>query len=245
MNLLSCLALSSVLLGLITPIDAADISPYRKLSPPPLADLTLDDAFWSPRIRVNHEVTLPYCFDICESTGRVDNFRKAAGLMQGPFVGIWFNDSDVYKVLQAAACATTLRPDPALEKLADDVIRAIAAAQQSDGYLFCFFTIDHPEQRWKNIVNPARHEMYCTGHLIEAAAADYELTGKRELLDVARKLADHIGPCRRLAPSARPRPYRSLTSPDASRPQALPPRFHRAASARRPAQAPRSCHGPR
>ena len=165
---------------------------HRKLSALPLADVRIADAFWAPRIETCRRATLPYCFEMCEKTGRIDNFAKAAGLIDGKFEGIWFNDSDVYKVLEGAAYVLGTHPDAELNGLADEVIAKIAAAQRPDGYLFCFFTIDNPDQRLKNIVSPARHELYCMGHMIEAAAVHHQMTGKRDMLRVACKLADHL-----------------------------------------------------
>ncbi len=172
---------------------SAERPPHHRLSAPAIRDVEIADAFWTPRIETSRRVTLPYCFKTCEETGRISNFVKAAGQLEGPFVGIWFNDSDVYKVLDGAAYVLGTRRDDTLDRLTDDVIAKIAAAQQPDGYLFCFYTIANADQRWKNIVKPARHELYCTGHLIEAGAVHHEMTGKRNLLDVACKLADHIG----------------------------------------------------
>ncbi len=167
--------------------------PYQRLVPPAIRDVQIADGFWGPRIKTCREVTLPYCFDTCQQTGRISNFAKAAGLMEGKFEGIWFNDSDVYKVLEGAAYVLGTQSDPALDKLTGRVIETVAAAQQPDGYLYCFFTIDNPDQRFQNIRRPARHELYCMGHLIEAGAVHHEMTGKRNLLEVACKLADHIG----------------------------------------------------
>src|SRR5439155_5537995 len=84
----------------------------------------------------------------------------------------------------------TLKPDPALEKRADAIIDLVAAAQQPDGYLNTYYTLVKPKERWKNIQHG--HELYCAGHLIEAAVAYHQATGKRKFLDVAIKLADHI-----------------------------------------------------
>jgi len=175
-----------------SPDDAPAEPPYRALTAPGIGDVQMADAFWAPKMKTCREVTLPYAFDLCEKTGRIGNFVKAAGRMEGKFEGIWFNDSDVYKVLQGAAYELAAKPDPELDKLVDATIAKIAAAQQPDGYLFCFYTIDHPEQRFKNIHPTARHELYCMGHMIEAGAVHFEMTGKRNMLEVARKLADHI-----------------------------------------------------
>ncbi len=200
MKLLQILVLVAVLASSCIPAARAEqpaagdavSPPHRKLSAPPLADVRIADAFWAPRLQTCRRVTLPYCFEMCEKTGRIDNFAKAAGLIDGKFEGIWFNDSDVYKVIEGAAYVLGTHGDPELNRLANEVIAKIAAAQRPDGYLFCFFTIDNPDQRLKNIVSPARHELYCMGHLIEAAAADHQMTGKRDMLRVACKLADHL-----------------------------------------------------
>lgn len=180
-------------LSFAMPADAQSSRPRQRLLAAKIADVRIDDAFWAPRIKTCREVTLPYCFETCEKTGRISNFAKAAGLIDGKFEGIWFNDSDVYKVLQGAAYVLATHSHARLDKLTDEVISKIAAAQQPSGYLFCFFTIDNPDQRFKSIVNPARHELYCMGHMIEAGAVHHEMTGKRNLLEVACKLADHIG----------------------------------------------------
>jgi DUF1680 family protein len=178
--------------GQCSPDGAFVIAPYRGLVAPAIGEVQIADEFWAPRIKTCREVTLPYAFEVCERTGRISNFVKAAGRIGGKFEGIWFNDSDVYKLLQGAAYELGARYDPELDKLTDDVIAKIAAAQQPDGYLFCFFTIDHIDQRFKNIHPKARHELYCMGHMIEAGAVHFEMTGKRNMLEVARRLADHV-----------------------------------------------------
>ena len=142
------------------------------------------------RLQTNRERSLPHNFKWCEQTGRISNFVKAAGAMPGKFQGIFFNDSNVYKVLEGASYSLADRPDPALEKLVDGVIAKIAAAQQKDGYLDCYYTLVEPGKRWTNL--PMTHELYCAGHLMEAAVAHWRATGKRTLLDVAIKLADCI-----------------------------------------------------
>ncbi|MCY3022130.1 MAG: glycoside hydrolase family 127 protein [Planctomycetota bacterium] len=157
----------------------------------PFTDVKVDDAFWAPRIKINREKVLPVNFKFCETTGRISNFAKAGGLMQGKFEGIYFNDSDVYKVLEGAAYSLAHQRDAELEKLSDDVIAKIASAQQPDGYLYSFYTVRKElNKRWSN--EKDMHETYCAGHLIEAAVAYFQATGKRAFLDVAIKLADHI-----------------------------------------------------
>ncbi|MFC0389798.1 glycoside hydrolase family 127 protein [Paenibacillus mendelii] len=110
------------------------------------------------------------------------------GLLEGEFEGIYYNDSDVYKVLEGAAYAIMTDRDPVLESEIDRIIDLIAAAQESDGYLCTYFTLEAPERKWTDM---EKHEMYNGGHLIEAAVAYFEATGKRKLLDVACRMADH------------------------------------------------------
>ncbi len=164
----------------------------------PFTAVTLQDQFWAPRFERNREVTIPHIMEQNEITGRVDNFRKGAGLMEGRYEGRRFNDTDIYKVVEAASYAINQQPDPELEAQLDQLIELIGAAQQDDGYLFPALTID-PEnpalgvgnERWIH-VSAGSHELYNAGHLIEAAVAHYQATGKRSLLDIAIRFADRI-----------------------------------------------------
>ena len=88
----------------------------------PFTEVKLQDAFWAPRLATNRAKSLPHNFQWCEQTGRISNFDKAAGTIEGKFEGIYFNDSDVYKVLEGAAYSLADHPDPALEKTVDKVI---------------------------------------------------------------------------------------------------------------------------
>ena len=160
------------------------------LAPVPFPDVHIDDAFWGPRLRVNRTSTVEANLRQCEITGRIKNFAVAAGLEKGKHEGELFNDSDVYNVLEGVAYTLADRRDAELEKRADAIIDLIAAAQQPDGYLDTYYTLVEPQNRWKNV--QYGHELYCAGHLIEAAVAYQQATGKHKLLDVARKLADHI-----------------------------------------------------
>lgn len=167
------------------------------IKPVPFTDVQINDNFWQPRMETNRTVTIPYDFKKCEETGRIDNFAKAGGLMEGEFVGIRFNDSDVFKVIEGASYSLSLHPDPELEKYLDELIVKIAAAQEDDGYLYTTRTID-PEnpaknagkERWSYMIHS--HELYNVGHMYEAAVAYYQANGKRSLLDVALKNANLI-----------------------------------------------------
>lgn len=167
------------------------------IQPLPFTNVTIRDKFWKRRIDTAINVTIPYDFKKCEETGRIDNFAKAAGLMPGPHQGIYYNDSDVFKVVQGAAYALRHAPNPELEAYLDELIDKFAAAQEDDGYLYTARTID-PEnapahcgpERWSILA--VNHELYNVGHMYEAAVAYYDATGKRKFLDVALKNADLI-----------------------------------------------------
>jgi DUF1680 family protein len=175
--------------ALIVPatLRAADDYPIR---PPAMRDVRTADGFWGRRLEINRAVTLPHVLDQCERSGRLANFAKAAGKAAGAFQGLLFDDSDVYKAIEGAACTLVHHPDAALEARLDQLIADIVAAQQPDGYLNTYFTLAEPQQRWADLRN--KHELYCAGHLFEAAVAHHEATGKRTLLDVATRLADHV-----------------------------------------------------
>src|SRR5687768_6358054 len=136
----------------------------------PFTAVSVADAFWTPRLETNQRVTIPFALDKCEETGRIDNFAKAGRLMSGEFRGLYYDDSDVFKVIEGAAYSLASHPDAALDHRLDEVIAKIAAAQELDGYLYTNRTIDpsnvQPQagpQRWSNI--KASHELYNVGHL--------------------------------------------------------------------------------
>ena len=122
-----------------------------------------------------------------EKSHALENFRIAAGIHQGHHYGWVFQDSDVYKWLEAAAYSLMEEMDEDLKRTADSVVDLIAQAQEEDGYLGTYFTIEEPERKFKSLMNS--HELYCAGHFMEAAAAYYEATGNRKVLDTAKKLA--------------------------------------------------------
>ncbi|MHC1772331.1 MAG: glycoside hydrolase family 127 protein [Flexilinea sp.] len=125
-----------------------------------------------------------------EPTHCIENFRIAAGEKEGLFQGVVFQDSDVYKWLETVAYCIENGSGVQYEEIADGVIDLLARAQQPDGYLNTYFTIQKPESRFTNLIEG--HELYCAGHLIEAATAYYEATGKDKLLHIAQRFADLI-----------------------------------------------------
>jgi DUF1680 family protein len=196
----SVLGMSNLLaawLSAVAPVGAD--SGAERLAAVPFQDVHITDAFWIPRIATNRTATIEANLRQCEVTGRIKNFAVAGKLEAGKHEGALYNDSDVYKVIEGIAYALSTNRDPDLEKRTDTIIDKIAAAQQPDGYLNTYYTLVEPQNRWKNIAHG--HELYCSGHLMEAAVAYHQATGKRKLLDVACKLADHIatifGPGRR------------------------------------------------
>jgi len=149
-------------------------------------------------METNRAVTIPHAFSMCEKEGRLDNFAIAAGLQQGEHRGIYpFDDTDVYKTLEGASYALMIKEDPHLEAYLDSVIALMGAAQEEDGYLYTVRTnkVDRlkrwfGDQRWSKL--DGSHELYNAGHLFEAAAAHYQATGKRNLLNIALRFADLI-----------------------------------------------------
>ena len=150
----------------------------------------ITDNFWKPKLEKVSLVTIPVCIDQTEvKTPRINNFEIAAGKRKGKFKGIFYDDSDVFKALEAMAYSIKNHPDLAMEKKADDWIELIAAAQLADGYINTYYSLQFPEKRWTDM---SMHEDYNGGHLIEAAVAYYDATGKRKLLDVAIRFANHF-----------------------------------------------------
>src|SRR5215204_6036537 len=164
-------------------------SAYAKLRPVPVDAVQIDDAFWAPRRRQNREATLPSQHRQLWETGRFDNLLRVTGKFDGPFQGRYFNDSDVYKWLEAASWSLATDPDPELERQIDEAIAVVEAAQQPDGYLNSYFALERADQRW---TDHDLHEMYCAGHLFQAAVAHHRATGSTRLLDVATRFADNI-----------------------------------------------------
>ncbi len=173
-----------------------DSKAQSALTPVPLADVRIRDAFWSQTQTLVRDVVIPFQWDAlndrvpgAEPSHAIENFRIVAGEATGEFKGMVFQDSDVAKWLEAVGYSLKTHPDPALEALADSAIDLIAKAQQPDGYLNTWFQLKEPGKRWTNLLEC--HELYSAGHMMEAAVAYYEGTGKRKLLDVMCRFADH------------------------------------------------------
>ena len=161
----------------------------KRLEPASLDKVAVDGPFWVERLATNRVVTLPIEYKQLETTGRIAALKLdwRPGDPAPPHI---FWDSDVAKWIEAAAYSLATHPDADLERLVDSVIDLIADAQQDDGYLNTHFTVVEPENRWTNLRE--MHELYCAGHLVEAAVAYFEGTGKRRLLDVLCRYIDVI-----------------------------------------------------
>ncbi len=180
----------AVLASAGVPSLAAD-APLLKLRPVPFNDVQIHDSFWSPRQEVNRTASLPLNFEMLEKSGNIRNFELAAARAVSGFTGPVFMDSDLHKALEAASYSLASHPDPALEKRLDEIVAKLAAAQLADGYLDSYYIVKEPGRRWTNLRD--NHELYCAGHMIEAAVAHFRATGKTNFLTVATRLADHIG----------------------------------------------------
>lgn len=164
---------------------------------PHLPVVQIKDPFWSSYTELVRNTVIPYQWDAlndrvkdAEPSYAIRNFRIAAGFETGEFGGFIFQDSDLAKWLEAVGYSLAAHSDPELEKTADEAIDLIAAAQHENGYLNTYFTIKEPGKQWTNLTDA--HELYCAGHMIEAAVAYYNGTGKRKLLDIMCRFADYI-----------------------------------------------------
>jgi hypothetical protein len=180
----------------------------------PLTDVRFTDEFWRPRLEINRTVTIPHIVKQNEGwagaggavISRVNNFLKAAHTLDGAYQGQRYNDTDVYKIIEAASYSLAAHPDAALDKHVDALIAIVAAAQEPDGYLYTPRTVDPKNpppgvgpERWSYL--HTSHELYDQGHMYEAAVAHFQATGKRTFLKVAIKSADLV--CKVFGPNAR------------------------------------------
>lgn len=164
----------------------------------PLKDIEITDVLFGGYVKKVSEKIIPHQWKIlnnqlaeAEPTYCIDNFRIAAGELTGERKGVVFQDTDLYKWLESVAYCIAGGSGQEYEKLADEVIDLIGRAQEPDGYLNTYYTVNAPEKKWTNLVEG--HELYTAGHMIEAAVAYYEATGKEAFLNIARKNADLIG----------------------------------------------------
>lgn len=170
------------------------------ITPVNIQNVKLTDAFWLPIIKKVQEKTIEYAIQKCEEEGRMDNFLIAGGKMQGSVKGqMPFDDTDVYKIIEGASNTLISEPNPKLETLLDSLISIVKIGQEKDGYLTTWRTINpaKPPAPWVPVIEGKRweslqisHELYNSGHMIEAAVVHFQATGKKNFLDIAIKNAD-------------------------------------------------------
>ncbi len=160
-----------------------------KYRSPRLSEVRLQDGFLFPRQRTNGKVTIPSAVRQCRDTGRIDAFRLQwrPGMAKQPHI-YW--DSDFAKVLEGMALQLLVEPNAGLAAELDEYVDLVISAQQPDGFLNTYFIQVEPEKRWKKLISD--HELYCAGHLMEAAVAHFQATGQRKFLDCLCRYADYI-----------------------------------------------------
>jgi DUF1680 family protein len=175
------------------------LSPHARLHPVPISAVTMGEGFWKPRLEANRTKAIPRLLELLEEHGVVDNFRRLSGRKQCKRRGPLFTDSDLYKWMEAAAWTLAASDDAAVRASLDRIIDEVLAAQCDDGYLNTYFVDERADKRWSDLGRA--HELYCAGHLFQAAVAHYRATGSDVLLDGAKRYADYIasefGPGRR------------------------------------------------
>lgn len=165
-------------------------SNFLALNKVDLGAVEIKDGLWKNRRRIIRSVSLPTQFQQLKQYGNIDNFRFAAKGNDGSFHGMRFADTDVYKWVEAASYALEKEGDRELEERVNELINLASRAQEKNGYLDTYFSLVEPNKKWTNL--GMMHEMYCAGHLFEAAVAYNKATNKDTLLSVATNFADHI-----------------------------------------------------
>ncbi|WP_176011614.1 glycoside hydrolase family 127 protein [Victivallis sp. Marseille-Q1083] len=159
---------------------------YRNCS---IKEVQLRDGYLKPRQDSCRTVTVPSSLEKCRTTGRIDALKLdwREPMENKPHI---FWDSDVAKVLEGVAYLLGQQPDEALAAEFDEIVGRLTAAQQPDGYLNSYFTTVEPDKRWTNLHEA--HELYCAGHLLEAAVAAKEMLGRQDFLDTMCRYMDYI-----------------------------------------------------
>ena len=162
-------------------------SSYRVLSN---RAVKFTSGFWIQRQTVNHNAGLKHAYTMLNKAGNLHNLKIAAGWESGQYRGMNFADENVYKWLEALGWELGRAPDEELQALADEVISLIAAVQQPDGYLNSYYQVVEPDHKWTDL--DFSHEMYCAGHLMQAAIAFKRAQNDERLLEIVCRLANHI-----------------------------------------------------
>ena len=181
-------------------------SAHAQMQTIPIHAVKMGEGFWTPRMRVNIEKSIPAMLDLLEQHGVVDNFRRLSGRKNAPRRGPLYTDSDVYKWIEAVAFVLQSGDRPDLRAKVDSLTGEILAAQEPSGYLNTYWVEDRAAQRFTQ--QTRGHELYCLGHLLQAAIAYYRATGNRKLMDGGIRFADYMvenfGPTKRPALTGHP-----------------------------------------
>ncbi len=163
--------------------------PFHEIN---VKNVKIDDKFWNKRIRSAVENIVPYQWRVLNDqepgaapSHAVMNFKIAAGMELGEFYGYQFQDSDLAKWIEAASFSLIYQDSPQVRAALDQAISIIEKAQQPDGYLDTHYILKKPDKKWQEIAHG--HELYCTGHMLEAAVAYYTVTGSERLLKIMEK----------------------------------------------------------
>src|SRR5699024_6608675 len=171
--------------------------------------IKVNDKFWERYFKLIRDEMIPYQWNVLhdqenitidkerddenipsEKSHAIQNLKIAAGLAEGDHYGWLFQDSDVYKWLEAASNSYAIHPDEKLLSMMDEVISLIEAAQDEDGYISTYYQINNPKLKFRRLFES--HELYCAGHLIEAAVAHYKATGSERLITVSNQFVQCI-----------------------------------------------------
>ncbi len=181
-------------------------SPYARLHGVPIRAVRMDEGFWQARMRINVERSIPSMLDELEQHGVMDNFRRLTGASKAPRRGPLYTDSDIYKWMEAVAYVLQSGDRPNLRAAIDRLTDEILAAQEPSGYLNTYYVDDRKDKRFTEMYRS--HELYCLGHLLQAAIAYYRATGNRKLLDGGIRYVDYLienfGPAKRPALTGHP-----------------------------------------
>jgi DUF1680 family protein len=167
-----------------------DRSPHARLHPVPVRAVRLQDGFWAKRRQVNVERSIPTLLQLLEENGVVDNFRRLSGRKQAPRRGPLYTDSDLYKWMEAVAFVLQSEDRPDLRAQFEQLTDEILAAQEPSGYLNTYYVDERQGLRFQEMQRG--HELYCLGHLLQAAIAYYRATGSRRLLDGGVRFVDYL-----------------------------------------------------
>ena len=150
------------------------MSTNNNVRPLSLKNVKINDSFWSKYEELVHSAIIPYQYNALSDniegaipSYAIANFKIAAKMQKGEFGGMVFQDSDLAKWIEALAYMLQTNPDDKWEAIGDEVIAAIENAQQEDGYLNTYFILKEPDKKWTNLHEC--HELYCAGHMMEAA----------------------------------------------------------------------------